>query len=169
MIGDNVIIAPILAPSVTDRAVYLPEGMWVEYSTGEVYEGNRAHLIHAELDELPIFVKKGTAIMQTEWTSNLNKEFKQMTLNVYAGENDDNYHFTFYDDDGETFNYKDGKYFKLQLEIKSSSDSIEINVLKEDGDFSPLYDEIQVNVISSKKNQNVIIGEGKKQIALKVV
>lgn len=168
MIGDNVIIAPILAPSVTDRAVYLPDGMWVEYSTGTVYQGKKTHLIHAELDDMPIFVRGGSAIMQTEWTSNRDKGFKQMTLNVYAGENDENYRFTFYDDDGETFDYENGKYLKLEMEIKSSSDSIEINVLQEDGDFSPSYDEIRVNVIGRMDNQDVIIREGK-QIALKVV
>ena len=59
MIGNNVVVAPILTPGITDRAVYLPAGEWVEQSTGKSYEGEKVHLIHAELDELPIFVKKG--------------------------------------------------------------------------------------------------------------
>ena len=157
MIGDNVIVAPILTPSTTDRAVYLPIGEWVEFSSGKIYQGEKVHLIHAELEEMPIFIKRGSAIMLTEWISNLNKTPKTMTMNIYASEDNEKYQFSFYDDDGESFNYEHGEFLYLKMEIESTKESISIDVLKRDGHFSPEYDGIKINVIGRTKDQHVII------------
>ncbi|MFD2044899.1 glycoside hydrolase family 31 protein [Ornithinibacillus salinisoli] len=167
MIGDNVVFAPILQPSVTDRAVYLPKGVWVEFSTGIVYEGEKTHLIHAELDELPIFVRKGTAIMQGEWNSNKDKRSNKVTMNVYAGVSGEKYRFTYYDDDGETFAYEDGQYLALDVEVTSTKQTVEIKVVDYKGDFKPAYQEINVNVIGLHEGQDVIIN-GEKQKTIKL-
>ncbi|RTR27570.1 DUF5110 domain-containing protein [Robertmurraya yapensis] len=162
MLGDNVIFAPILNPSVTDRAVYLPKGDWVEYTTGTTYEGEQAHLVHAELEDLPIFVRKGTALMQTEWTSNQDKETKTLTMKVFASDNE-NYSFTFYDDDGETFAYENGEYLKMAFDIQSSADKVEINVVSKEGNYQPAYKEIRIElfcldktVLVNGKNSSII-------------
>ncbi|MEQ2527941.1 TIM-barrel domain-containing protein [Bacillaceae bacterium CLA-AA-H227] len=162
MLGDNVIFAPILNPSVTDRAVYLPKGDWVEYTTGTTYEGEKAHLVHAELEDLPIFVRKGTALMQTEWTSNQDKETKTLTMKVFASDNE-NYSFTFYDDDGETFAYENGEYLKMAFDIQSSADKVEINVVSKEGNYQPAYKEIRIElfcldktVLVNGKNSSII-------------
>lgn len=150
MLGDNVIFAPILNPSVTDRAVYLPKGDWVEYTTGTTYEGEKAHLVHAELEDLPIFVRKGTALMQTKWTSNQDKETKTLTMKVFASDNE-NYSFIFYDDDGETFAYENGEYLKMAFDIQSSADKVEINVVSKEGNYQPAYKEIRIELICLDK------------------
>ncbi|OZU88192.1 alpha-glucosidase [Virgibacillus indicus] len=157
MIGDNVIVAPILAPAVTDRAVYLPKGEWVEFSTGEVYDGEKTHLIHAELENMPIFVKKGTTVMQGEWISNKDKTAKNIQMNIYAGDSGETYRFTYYDDDGETFDYEKGSFLELGIEVVSKADVIEVRALNKKGDFTPAYKEIDVNVIGLEKTQKVII------------
>ncbi|PAV30966.1 alpha-glucosidase [Virgibacillus profundi] len=157
MIGDNVVVAPILAPAITDRAVYLPKGEWVEFSTGEVYDGEKTHLIHAELEDMPIFVKKGTTVMQGEWISNKDKVAKNIQMNIYAGDSGETYRFTYYDDDGETFDYENDSYMELDIEVVSKTDAIELKVLNQKGNFSPTYKEIDVNVIGLKKTQKVII------------
>ncbi|ASK62661.1 alpha-glucosidase [Virgibacillus phasianinus] len=157
MIGDNVIIAPILAPSVTDRAVYLPAGEWVDFSDGTVYDGKRTHLIHAELKELPIFVKKGTALMQTKWISNTDKAPENVCMDVYAGTNEEKYIMNFYDDDGETFAYNDGRYLQLKLEVVSKKDAVSITVLNKAGDFKPAYSTIEVRVHGLAEDQKTVI------------
>ncbi|WP_067730799.1 glycoside hydrolase family 31 protein [Oceanobacillus damuensis] len=157
MIGDNVVIAPILTPSTTARAVYLPAGDWVEYTSGSMYTGGKQHLIHAKLEDMPIFVKKGTAVMQGEWNSNADKTSKNIRMDVYAGDGNGTYVFTYYDDDGETFAYENGSYLKLDVEVISNRDRVEVNVRSKDGDYVPGYKEITVNIIGLKEGQNVII------------
>ncbi|MUK89005.1 DUF4968 domain-containing protein [Ornithinibacillus sp. L9] len=167
MIGDNVVLAPILQPSITDRVVYLPKGDWVEFSTGVNYEGEKTHLIHAELDELPIFVRKGSAIMQGEWISNKDKTPKQVSMNVYAGISGESYRFTYYDDDGETFAYENGQFLELDIEVVSTKNAVEITVVDQQGAFKPAYQEIKLHVIGLNEDQDVIInGEKKTTIQL---
>ncbi|MFC4557595.1 glycoside hydrolase family 31 protein [Virgibacillus kekensis] len=157
MIGDNVIMAPILAPSVTDRSVYLPAGEWVNLENGETLSGEKAHLIHAELDHLPIFVKKGSAIMQADWESNVDKTPKSVLMEVYSGAPGEVYNFTFYDDDGETFNYESGGFLRLDIEVKSANDGAIISVTNQEGNYQPSYETIKINVHGLRDNQHVIV------------
>ncbi|MFD1039752.1 glycoside hydrolase family 31 protein [Virgibacillus byunsanensis] len=158
MIGDNVIIAPILAPCITNRAVYLPAGEWVDIVTEKVYEGNHTHLVHAALDQLPIFVKKGTAIVRgNTLSSNADKTPKRMNMDIYASLKDEIYRFTFYDDDGETFAYENGTFIKLDIEIASTPDAIKVTVVDQNGKFVPTYEQINVRILGLHENQRVII------------
>ncbi|WP_053217064.1 glycoside hydrolase family 31 protein [Virgibacillus senegalensis] len=161
MIGDNVIIAPILAPAVVDRAVYLPEGEWIEAASGKVYQGKQTYLIHAELEDLPLFIKKGTAVMQTEWTSNQDKSWKRVSMDIYAGEDEERYRFTYYDDDGETFAYQHGSYLELEVEIVSTKTAVNVEIVNRNGDYVPAYGQIDVQVIGRKDGQDVIINGDK--------
>ncbi|MFB4167751.1 glycoside hydrolase family 31 protein [Virgibacillus sp. JSM 102003] len=157
MIGDNVVVAPILAPSVTERAVYLPAGQWIDYDTGFQYEGERAHLIHAELDRMPIFIKQGTAIMQGEWKANPDKSPHHVNMDVYAGANGETYYFTYYDDDGETYDFENGSFMKLTIEVTSTSNAVKVTVSDHSGHFKPAYGKIYVNVHGLCENQDVIL------------
>lgn len=57
MLGDSILVAPIVEKGVTERKVVLPEGKWENHSTGEVIDGGRTVTASAALDQLPIFVK----------------------------------------------------------------------------------------------------------------
>lgn len=42
MLGESVLAAPLFGTdhtTATSRDVYLPEGRWIQYDTGEVFEG----------------------------------------------------------------------------------------------------------------------------------
>ncbi|MBS3681666.1 DUF4968 domain-containing protein [Ornithinibacillus massiliensis] len=151
MIGDNVIMAPILNPSVTDRVVYLPKGEWIEYTTKESYEGERVHLIHAELEDLPVFVRKGTALMQGEWSFNHDKQTKTLTMKVAPSDLEEKYSFTFYDDDGETFAYEALEFVKMTFDIQSFADKVDIQVVSKEGNYQPAYNEIKVELIGTDR------------------
>ncbi|WP_217586520.1 glycoside hydrolase family 31 protein [Lentibacillus saliphilus] len=157
MIGDNVMIAPIMQPSVTDRAVYMPEGTWVELATGEVYEGGMTHLVHAELEDLPIFVKQGTAFMQGDWTSNVDKQPQNVTLHVVPGQPGDTYQMVYYDDDGETFAYETGVYMRLDIEVRTTEDGVDVRVLSKQGAFTPAYKAIKVATVGQNPVKHVMI------------
>jgi alpha-D-xyloside xylohydrolase len=42
MFGSDLLVAPIFA-SGTQRKVYLPPGVWIDYQSGKVYEGTKWH------------------------------------------------------------------------------------------------------------------------------
>lgn len=59
MLGEGLLVCPVLSNAVK-RDIYLPEGQWQHYLTGEIYEGGRWLRDYAVAwDEIPVFVKVG--------------------------------------------------------------------------------------------------------------
>ena len=60
--GDDFLVAPVMN-SENMRDVYLPEGEWINFFTGEAVSGNRwLNNLQIPLDEMPVWVKKGARI-----------------------------------------------------------------------------------------------------------
>ncbi|OKL48203.1 hypothetical protein BSR28_00360 [Boudabousia liubingyangii] len=55
MLGEDLVIAPVLTAGATSRKVYLPAGKWEENETQQVLEGGQFVEIPVVLDTLPIF------------------------------------------------------------------------------------------------------------------
>ncbi|KAI8433920.1 hypothetical protein MSG28_012092 [Choristoneura fumiferana] len=62
LLGEDIIVAPVLVENATTRDIYLPEGEWLAKGLStEAYTGPIWLLDYpAPLDELPYFVRKGT-------------------------------------------------------------------------------------------------------------
>ena len=115
MVGDKVLVAPIVNQGQKARAVYLPEGEWVDYWTNEVYKGNQYIIKEAPLETLPLFIKNNSIVVQDPPYDYLDpKNRKVLHVNVYG----DNASYTHYLDDGESYDYQEGKYQQYLFEIK---------------------------------------------------
>lgn len=64
MLGDALLVAPVVQARATSRDVYLPAGpsAWVDFHTGERYQAGRAHTVAAPLYTLPLFARAGAEI-----------------------------------------------------------------------------------------------------------
>lgn len=129
MIGEKVIIAPILKPDTFNRVVYLPDGDWYNYWTDCKYTGGNHILTEANLDTLPIFVKAGAILPEGEVTPSTDYPSEIMTLHVYPKE-DETFVYNYYDDDGETFAYKEGHMIKEKVSCHLSKNAFNININK---------------------------------------
>ena len=56
MFGDAFLVAPVYTP-VNRRTVYLPEGRWSDYWTGEEHEGPTTLRVEPPLEVMPVYVK----------------------------------------------------------------------------------------------------------------
>jgi alpha-D-xyloside xylohydrolase len=61
MFGPWLLVAPVIEPG-GKRAVYLPEGPWFDYWTGEFLEGPRNLRLDVPLDKLPLYARGGAVI-----------------------------------------------------------------------------------------------------------
>ena len=59
--GPDLLVAPVLSPD-TERAVYLPEGAWIDYWTGKRLAGRRTVVASAPLDRIPLYVREGAIL-----------------------------------------------------------------------------------------------------------
>jgi alpha-glucosidase (family GH31 glycosyl hydrolase) len=57
MLGDDLLVAPVLEPGVRSWDVYLPDGDWVDAFTGLAVEGGQVVSRVVPIDELPVYVR----------------------------------------------------------------------------------------------------------------
>ena len=58
MFGDKYLVAPVLAPGIRSRMVYLPAGSWRDVDTGIEFEGGRTVTVAAPLERIPVFERQ---------------------------------------------------------------------------------------------------------------
>ncbi|HEX5566294.1 MAG TPA: glycoside hydrolase family 31 protein [Streptomyces sp.] len=65
LLGDALLVAPVLEPGVTRRAVRLPRGWWYDTATGEVHEGPGRVVVEAPLSRIPVLARAGSVVPVT--------------------------------------------------------------------------------------------------------
>jgi len=142
LFGSSLLVAPILTPDTTHRVVYLPEGTWVDMTTGEMHAGGRHILAQAPLDTVPLFAKAGAIYAGGSIVQHTGEQ-QEITFHVFKGDGE----YTFYEDNGETFDYENGAYNLLTL---TQADQCEQLVLAwnfdHEGYTSPLTDTLKFRV-----------------------
>ncbi len=56
LLGDGLMVAPILWENTYERGVYLPEGSWTNLLTGETLTGGRSYTVSANIGQVPVFL-----------------------------------------------------------------------------------------------------------------
>ena len=108
MVGSDLLVAPILAPGLTSRLVYLPEGTWYDYWTGRQVKGGS--MVHAEapLETVPLYVRGGAILpMGPEMNYVGEKPTDPLTFDIYP-DADGKAQASLYEDDGVSPAYRNG-------------------------------------------------------------
>ncbi|MDK0735725.1 glycoside hydrolase family 31 protein [Clostridium perfringens] len=114
MLGENMLVAPVLYKGERSKTVYLPKGSWFNYFTMEKLQGGKWYKLPCELDEILVFVKEGSIIpTYNKKFRNVKERPNNILLKVF-GENAKGSH---YNDDGHTMEYLDGKYTYMDIEV----------------------------------------------------
>lgn len=114
MLGENMLVAPVLYEGERSKAVYLPKGSWFNYFTMEKLQGGKWYKLPCELDEILVFVKEGSIIpTYNKKFRNVKERPNNILLKVF-GENAKGFH---YNDDGHTMEYLEGKYTYMDIEV----------------------------------------------------
>ncbi|WP_445491685.1 glycoside hydrolase family 31 protein [Niallia sp. 03133] len=123
MFGDSMMLAPVINEGQTSRDVYLPEGAnWTDYWTGQEYTGGQTITVDAQLDHLPIFVKKESIIPTRDVQQYTDeKPLTNLVLDTYV---DKEASYTFFEDDGETEDYKNGEFNETEFKVKKKPNAI---------------------------------------------
>ncbi|MGP3953053.1 glycoside hydrolase family 31 protein [Streptomyces sp. 7N604] len=62
LLGDALLVAPVMEHGATRRAVRLPRGRWYDTATGAAYEGPGQALVDAPLSRIPVLVRAGSVL-----------------------------------------------------------------------------------------------------------
>ncbi|WP_239615572.1 glycoside hydrolase family 31 protein [Cohnella mopanensis] len=130
LLGKDILIAPVYRPDTDHRSVYLPAGTWIDYWTGEVHEGGRTILAHAPLEIMPMYVRAGAILAEGPLKQSADNESDEsVTFHIYGAVASTGFEtaYTLYEDDGVSFDYRQGSYSELSLNVVGSPKTIELN------------------------------------------
>ncbi|WP_200976090.1 TIM-barrel domain-containing protein [Echinicola sp. 20G] len=175
MFGPSFLVAPIYQETKMDEegndirnGIYLPEGLWVDYFTGEQYEGDQIiNSFASPIWKLPVFVKRGAIIPMTNPNNNVSEIDKNHRIyEVYPyGQSS----FVEYDDDGITEAYKNGMGTHTLIEsLLDQKNALTLTVHPTEGGFDGFIKEksteFRINVTDEPKKLNARIGNKKTKL-----
>jgi alpha-glucosidase len=157
MLGDAILVAPVLEPGATEREVYLPRGVWYEWGTGRLIDGARTVTAPAPLDTLPLYVRAGKVIPLWPVMQYVGeKSIDELRLRIYAGHSDT----AIYEDRGEGLSYQEGdyrwSYFTCQF-LPSGQFAIE---WRRAGPYQPPYSLVRIEVVGISSEPESVTLDG---------
>lgn len=115
MLGDNILVSPVVEEGKLKKMVYLPEGGWIDYFTKKHHEGGKWIIKDAPLDVCPIFIKENTMIPLYANRNHFEKP-DVLILDCYGEEAV----YVHYEDNGEDFKYLDGEFNLYSISFKNN-------------------------------------------------
>ncbi len=153
LFGENILVAPATSTQQMLK-VYLPDGVWYRMSSDKKYEGDSIYYVDAALNNLPVFIKAGAIIpMQNVVQSTADKGDGILKLNVWFG--DKRSDFIYYEDDGDTYQYEKGAYYKRL--IKFRPDTHQIDLEQAEGQYHTKFSRIELILHNFPKTSSVTI------------
>ncbi len=158
MIGENLLVAPVVSESENFKKLYLPEGKWLDWWSSKVYEGNRWIIVEAPMDKIPLFIREGGIIpMQTEQNYVGEKSISQMEFKIFPSEYSG---YNLYGDDGISTDYEKGEFSLTKIEAKKGEKGIDINI-KKSGNYNNNYKDFIFDIYDSASVKSVNV-DGKR-------
>lgn len=171
--GPDFLVAPIYQETQADAdgndirdGIYLPEGLWIDYFSGDTYTGNRViNNFEAPIWKLPVFVKAGAIIPMVNPNNNVNEIDR--TRRIYEIYPSGHSEMVQYDDDGVTEQYKNpghGAYTEITSDLDAKG-NLTVAVAPTKGTFDGFEPtqstEFIINATAKPKSISAKIGNKK--------
>ncbi len=152
LFGDSFLVAPVESDKLSAE-VYLPEGNWFRLISEKSFEGNKIINTSSPLDDLPVFVKSGAIIPMQSLVQNTSEK-NDGILRIHIWNGHESGQFTYYEDDGESYNYLDGEYYMRKIHFEPAQK--QISITKAEGSFFSRFTEIRLIFHGLKSNPETI-------------
>ena len=129
----NPITSPAISKSVSSVKAWIPEGVWTDIFTGDVYKagkGGKEITLYRFADSIPAFAKAGSTIVRSdEKHTNDCSNPKNIIFEIYSG----NGTYDLYEDDGDNSfvttikNVSDGVTLKTEISFNGDSTAVPQN------------------------------------------
>jgi alpha-glucosidase len=137
MIGDDLLVAPVVKPDVSARLVYLPKGDWYDYWTNKKYSGGQVIRSDAPLETAPLFVRAGAIIpLGPQMNYVGEKPSDPLTFAIYP---DDRgmASTSLYEDDGLSPAYKQGAFRRTTVKVALGAGGYQVTIGRPEGHYDP--------------------------------
>ena len=139
LFGQYLLVSPVVAQGQTEKQLYLPAGIWTDWSSGRVYLGGRTITLAVDSKtwrDIPLFIRQG-AIIPTQPAEDYVGERAVTAMEVDVFPDVKQTDFDYYDDDGKTYRYEHGDYFLQRLSAQAASGVVSLTAATASGNYRP--------------------------------
>jgi alpha-glucosidase len=122
LFGKSLMVTPIESEKDFMK-IYLPKGKWYNLYNDELNNGGIEKIIQLSTAVLPVYVKESSIIpMQSLVQTTAIAPTDTLVVHVYKGDVENT--FTYYEDDGKTFDYEKGIFYKRNISYNATNKQI---------------------------------------------
>lgn len=148
MFGDELLVAPILGEGQAHRSIYLPQGNWIDYFRGQRYEGGKVITYSVNPDtwsDIPLFIRQGAIIPSQDVQQYLGERLvTRVYIDVFPASTKTT--FTYYDDDGMTYNYEKGATYEQKFSTSDDGTAVWFALTAPKGTYKPALREFEIRL-----------------------
>ncbi len=140
LLGNDLLIAPVLHAGATERQIILPPGTWFDWVTGEAIPGGQTITRAVTLQTIPIFARSGAIIPiggDLQHTGEISD--KPLTLEVFLSQPGQTARGDIWDDDDHPQAAARGTFASYQAAAAWDDDAITLRLARTGGQMPPRH------------------------------
>lgn len=148
-----------------DWSVYLPAGTaWYDYFSGKRYNGGSTVTVPTTILTVPVFAKAGSIIPNgPDVNYAAEKPWDNLVIKVFPGADGA---FTLYEDEGDNYNYKNGKYSTIVFSYDKGADKLNIGTRQ--GSFSGMLASRKFTIVNGATGGMTEVSYDGKPVSVKL-
>ncbi|MEY8771134.1 TIM-barrel domain-containing protein [Erwinia sp. ACCC 02193] len=155
MLGRDLLVASVVEPGQRERRLWLPDNPngWYDFYTHQWYSGGQWITLAAPLEKLPLLVRAGAGLPISERLQHVDARaddsrelllFPQRGIGTASG--------CLFEDDGESWGYKEGRALLLHWEMRCEADAVRVSFSRQ-GQFKPAWRRLAVSLPAGERRR----------------
>lgn len=148
LLGDNLLVAPIVTEGAVERRVTLPPGEWFEWGSDVLLAGAQQVVAPAPLDRIPLFVRAGSILPIAGVTQSTQEQPTQpLELHIYLSHEGQSATAEFWDDDDHPQAEQRGSFAAYTIHATwRERGVIEVSMERTGGDLALRYPGVDIRL-----------------------
>jgi len=129
LLGEHLLVAPVLKPETYTRPVYLPEGIWLDWRDATPLTGGKTHIASSPPERIPVYVRAGAVIpfWDTPPESTMNVAPEEVGLLLVCPADENPVVSELHEDDGLTTAHETGAYLRTRFELRREDKTLRLS------------------------------------------
>jgi len=139
--GPSIMVCPVESTKDMTRILLPDADGWYSLYNDQFYQGGKDEVVDCPIEKLPVFAKGGSIIlMQSQVNHTGEKPTDTLLVHVYNGKK--SIPTTYYEDDGESYQYETGSFHKRSIVVEPARKQVSFG--KVDGSFGSKFRKAKV-------------------------